>query len=121
MTEKETPPAKQDQDNETDSEGQIEGLITRGKHWAWSRVKDGAQWIRLCYMVLFGIFFYVCFGVLIWVLVAFQFLYRMITGEPNPQLVEFGAKASGFAEHCLRFLTYQTEDKPWPFSAQGKQ
>lgn len=89
------------------------------KNWVATlkdRASDWRQWVRALYMVLSGIVFYICFGIFIWFLVAFQFLSYLLTGKLNQPLLEFGGRASDYAVSILKFVTYQTEKPPWPFT-----
>ncbi len=73
-----------------------------------------STWLRGAFIILFGVIFYIAFGWLIWLLVLFQFVTKLLTGGVNPQLLEFSPKATDYANHILRYVTFQTERKPWP-------
>jgi len=80
-----------------------------------NRLGSWAHWQRGLFMLGFGILFYFCFAWLIWILVLFQFLAQLLVGKINPQLLELSERASSYAEQILRYVTYQTEERPWPF------
>jgi hypothetical protein len=73
-------------------------------------------WIRGVFFVVLGVIFYFAFGLFIWILVLVQFLFKLFTGNVNPQLLEFSKHATAYAHHILRYVTYQTDDVPPPLS-----
>jgi hypothetical protein len=80
-----------------------------------SNITSGRHWLRLVFMLLFAIILYVAM-LLMWVLVALQFLFSLVTGRDNIQLRGFGEALSIFIYQMLRFLTYNSEEKPFPFA-----
>lgn len=71
--------------------------------------------IRALFMVLFVIIYYVAEWLVVAVAV-FQFVVVLITGKQNGNLTAFGDGLSRFVYQIARFLTFNTEDKPFPFS-----
>ena len=53
---------------------------------------------------------------LIVALVVLQFFWALIAGEGNDKLRDFGSSVARFILQVLRFLTYNTDDKPFPFA-----
>lgn len=45
-----------------------------------------------------------------------QFLFSLFTGKANSALLELGSSLSKFIYQALEFLTYNTEEKPFPFA-----
>ena len=74
-----------------------------------------SQWIRVLYMVLFFIICWVIEIVLIVVVIG-QALFSIITGKDNENLRSFGKSLSYYIYQILQFLTYNSEQKPFPFS-----
>lgn len=79
-----------------------------------SNITRGETWLRALYMVLFGVIYNVAEIVLLAVVVL-QFLLTLFTGKTNQRLLSFGEALSTFVYQIFRFLTYNTEDKPFPF------
>ena len=77
-------------------------------------IKDGSVWLRLLYMILFAIIYCVAEAVLTAVVV-FQFLWVLFTGGRNEKLLALGGQLSTFIYQVLRFLTYNSDVKPYPF------
>lgn len=71
-------------------------------------------WLRVAFIILFGIVFYIAFGWLIWLLVLFQVVTKLLTGGVNPQLLELSPKVTDYANDILRYVTFQSDQKPWP-------
>jgi len=55
-------------------------------------------------------------SLVMWFFVVLQFLFAIITGNNNEQLRDFGGSLSRFIYEALRFLSYNTEEKPFPFA-----
>ena len=72
-------------------------------------------WIRLMYMLLLGLAYTVAEAVYL-IVVIFQWLAALVTGQVNRPLHEFGANLSRYIYEILRFQTFNTEQKPFPFS-----
>ena len=78
-------------------------------------VKARDTWVRLAYMILFGVIFY--FGQFVVALVAVvQFLHKLLNGAPHARLKVFGAGLATFYREIVDFLSYQSERIPFPFS-----
>lgn len=77
--------------------------------------KNVDTWIRGLFIVVFAVIFYVLCTV-IWVLVIFQFLMKVLTGTLNDNLMKFSSGLTSFAFQILRYITFQSEERPWPFS-----
>ncbi|MGH8161625.1 MAG: DUF4389 domain-containing protein [Gammaproteobacteria bacterium] len=78
-------------------------------------VTSGEAWFRFLLMILFTPFLG-CVGFLILAIALFQFFSVLASGESNPQLRELGSDLSRFAVGIVDFLTYNTEQKPFPFT-----
>ncbi len=78
-------------------------------------VKDAGAWKRLLIMLLFAVLYSVA-EVVITVVVVFQFLSVIITGKTQENVQQFGAQLSAYAYQVFRFLTYNSEELPYPFS-----
>jgi hypothetical protein len=77
---------------------------------------DRSTWIRGLYMLIFAIIWRVAELVLVLVAV-FQFGFRLFTGAANPRLASFGQDLATYAYQIVLFLTFRSEDKPFPFSS----
>ncbi|MFQ5658932.1 MAG: DUF4389 domain-containing protein [Gammaproteobacteria bacterium] len=78
-------------------------------------VKNVDVWIRGLFIVIFGVIFYVLY-IVIWLLVIFQFLTKVITGNLNQNLFNFSDGLTRYAFQILLYITFQSEERPFPFS-----
>ncbi|HSX49951.1 MAG TPA: DUF4389 domain-containing protein [Cellvibrio sp.] len=80
-----------------------------------SNVTSSKHWLRLVFMLLFAAILQLA-SLVMWVLVAVQFLFSLITGEDNLPLRRFGHSLSTYIYDVLKFLCYSSEEKPFPFA-----
>ncbi|MDT8375549.1 MAG: DUF4389 domain-containing protein [Mariprofundaceae bacterium] len=76
-------------------------------------VKDSSVWLRLLFMGLFALLYWVAEAVLA-VVVLFQFFSVLFTGKKSGKVLSFGAQLSTYAYQIFRYLTYNSEEKPYP-------
>jgi hypothetical protein len=86
------------------------------KKSVWKNFTDGQTWLRGLFMLLF-VLIYGITEVIITAVVVFQFLFVLFTGNQNQRLREFGAGLSTFIYRVIRYWTYNSEEKPFPFSS----
>jgi len=72
-------------------------------------------WVRGLYMLLFAVIYSIA-EIVVVAVVVFQFIARLVTGEVNQRLLIFGQQLSGYLYDMLRFFTFNTEEKPYPFA-----
>ena len=72
-------------------------------------------WFRLLFVFLFALI-YSAAEVVMLAVVVIQFGFVLITGDKNQKLLDFGASLSRFFYQILRFVTFNVDDKPFPFS-----
>ena len=82
---------------------------------ATERLKDTNTWTRVLYMLLFALAYTVAEFILIAVAVV-QVLFKLITGEINENLLGLGKQTSRYIYDVMLFLTFNTEEKPFPFA-----
>ncbi len=71
---------------------------------------------RMLYSLLFALVISVLETV-VGVLVIFQLLYTLITKrEPSRRVPDFGNRLATYFYRMLRYLTYNSDDLPFPFS-----
>ncbi len=80
-----------------------------------SSLRTRGTWLRLVYMVLFVIIFNVT-EIVVTVVVVLQFLSKLFTGGVNARLQGFGQSLGSYLSEIVCFLTFQTEDMPYPFA-----
>ena len=66
-------------------------------------------------VLLFLFAFAVC-RFLLYIIVLVQFLFDLISGEPNNRLCQFSSEFKDYIAEVVAFVTYQSDTKPFPFS-----
>ena len=72
-------------------------------------------WIRALYMVLFGLLSIVS-RIIVFIVSFMQFAVVAWSGKPNRNLQSFGQGVSIWTCQAFLFLTYNNDQKPFPFS-----
>ena len=80
-----------------------------------SNLTSSRHWLRLVFMLLYAAVLQVA-SIVMWVVVAVQFLFSLITGEDSLPLRRFGDSLSTYIYDVLKFLCYSSEEKPFPFA-----
>ena len=68
---------------------------------------------------LFMLLFAVIYGIaelLLFVTAVFQFGSVLLTGHPNDRMRSFGESLGRLFYQIVRFLTFNTDERPFPFS-----
>ena len=68
---------------------------------------------RLIYMLLFIICYNIA-EIVVAAVVIFQFLHLLIIRDRNENLLRFGAELSRYIYQVLRFLNFNSNEKPFP-------
>ncbi len=79
-------------------------------------VTRGSIWLRLVWMIVLGFAFNVAQVVTV-AIVVFQFLSSLFTGKVNTNLTRFSGHLAHYFQQIVMFMTFVTEEKPFPFSA----
>jgi hypothetical protein len=72
-------------------------------------------WVRALFMLLMGLAFQVSGTVLCFV-TAIQFILVLLNDAPNARLVSFGRSMGSYLRQIVYFLTFVSENIPFPFS-----
>jgi len=78
-------------------------------------ITDSNIWMRLVFMLLFAVIFGATRLILV-LAVAVQFLWVLFSGNKNEQLLSFASQLATFLYQTYRYLTFNTEKRPFPFS-----
>jgi hypothetical protein len=79
-----------------------------------NNLKKPSAWFRVLFMAGFVVALYVA-GVILLVVMLAQIIFSLLTGEDNINLRRLGANLAAYVAQILAFLTYNTEQKPFPF------
>lgn len=67
---------------------------------------------------LFMLAFWIASRITLTIVIAlalFQLIWTMIARSPNDKIVRFGRSLGVYLSQIVNFLTYTTDQKPWPF------
>jgi hypothetical protein len=72
-------------------------------------------WLRGLFMLLMGFAFQVS-GTVLCIVTVIQFVMVLLNDAPNARLVSFGRSLGRYLRQIANFLTFATEEMPFPFS-----
>lgn len=77
---------------------------------------DGRNiWIRGLFMLLMALILHVA-GTVLFIIALIQFLIMLINDIPNARLVSFGRSLARYFRQIVNFMTFATEEIPFPFN-----
>ena len=79
-------------------------------------LKDSNTWKRILYMLLFAFAYNMAEFVLIGIVVV-QVFFKLMTGSINDNLKILSKQIAAYIYAVMLFLSFNTEEKPFPFSA----
>lgn len=79
-------------------------------------LKKLSTWKRILFMTLFSIIVSLV-RVLLWAVIFLQVASTLVTGNANENILNFGRSLSAYLYHILLFLTFNTDDLPFPFAS----
>lgn len=82
-------------------------------------LKSKETWKRGLFMLLFAVIYGIA-EVLLVAVALFQFLSRLFTGEVNRRLLNFGQSLATYIYQIALFVTFRSDDRPYPFDAWPK-
>ena len=77
-------------------------------------IKSRSTWLRLLFMFAYYVIGTVATAVLS-VVVILGFFWVLFTADKNSQLQQAGQAIAAYLYEIIRYLTFNTEDKPFPF------
>jgi hypothetical protein len=72
-------------------------------------------WMRALFMLLMMLAYQVSIT-LLFILAVIQFLIVLLNDAPNARLMHFGKCVGTYLKQVVQFLTFSTEEAPFPFS-----
>ena len=79
-------------------------------------LKSRTTWLRLLFMCIYGLLIGLT-GMVGSVVVVLGFLWVLFTGEVNRQLRQTGQGIASYMYEIIRYLTFNSEQKPFPFGS----
>ena len=74
-----------------------------------------SNWLRLLWTAGFTFVYYFAMPVL-WLIVVAQFLFVLFTNNPNTNIIKLSEGFKNYMIQILNFITYQADEKPFPFN-----
>jgi hypothetical protein len=84
-----------------------------------NNIKQASIWKRGLYMLLLAIFYSLA-EVVLFAVIIFQFLLKLVTGEVNQRLLKLGQSLAIYIYQIVQFQNFNSERKPYPFNAWPK-
>ena len=78
-------------------------------------LKRPSVWLRILFMIGFAVALYITAFILL-VLVVAQILFALFSGANNDNLRRFGAALTEYIHQILLYLTFNSEQRPFPFA-----
>tara|TARA_Y100000766_G_C18778992_1_gene542294 strand:- start:629 stop:931 length:303 start_codon:yes stop_codon:yes gene_type:complete len=82
-----------------------------------NRIRSGQTWFRLLLALAYFFIVFEIIVILVGFSFVFQFLYRLIKGVDAEHLKNFTEKLNAFSYSSLDYLTFNSDDRPFPFNA----
>jgi len=83
-------------------------------------IKSESFWLRSIFMVLFFIVYRIV-DILVLLVAISQWLYVLLSGDANQGLKKFANGLSLYVAQIINYLSYNSEEKPYPFSDWPEQ
>lgn len=83
----------------------------------FTHLSNQRSWMRLVYMLVYGIILHIA-GAILWIVCSVQFIFTVITGQDNGNLRNMAATLIKFVNDALRYVSYNSDEKPFPFANQ---
>ena len=80
-----------------------------------NNIKQQSTWKRGLYMLLFTVFYQIA-EIILFMMVLFQFIVKLLTGDTNQQLRKLGQSLATYIYQIVQFLSFNSEQHPYPFS-----
>jgi hypothetical protein len=81
-----------------------------------TNIKSRSTWLRLLFMIIVALL-YGLSRIVIGAVIVLQFFWVLISGQTNKRLEEFGGALATYTYQVILYLTFNTEERPFPFDA----
>lgn len=78
-------------------------------------LKKTSTWKRIFFILIYSVIVGLV-RVLLWAVILLQIASTLLTGAVNKNILDFGRKLSAYLYHILLFLTFNSDQLPFPFS-----
>ncbi len=78
-----------------------------------------SKWIRFIFMAIYASVLYLAVLPITLILIIIQFIFHLFFGSPSNQIKKLTDWFVNFFKVALDFLTYHSEEKPFPFDEES--
>lgn len=78
-------------------------------------LKKVSTWKKIFFILVFAVIVGLV-RILLWAVILLQIASALLTGSANKNILDFGRKLSAYLYHILLFLTFNSDQLPFPFS-----
>jgi hypothetical protein len=78
-------------------------------------LKKASTWKRIFFILVFAVIVGLV-RILLWAVILLQIASTLLSGAVNKNILDFGRKLSAYLYHILLFLTFNSDQLPFPFS-----
>ncbi len=78
-------------------------------------IESDAFWVRTLFIIMFSIIYRIL-DVVVLFMVIVQWGFTLVTGQVNPALDQFSAGLANYISQIVRYITNNSESKPFPFT-----
>lgn len=104
-------------DKTTETTAETTGQAEPAAHGIVDNIKAKSIWLRLFFMLVIALLYSVS-RLVVGVVVMLQFFFVLFTGKTNTQLLLVGQSLSTYTYQIICYLTFNTEDRPFPFDTE---
>lgn len=79
-------------------------------------VRSRTTWLRLFFMLVVCVL-YAISRIVTGAVIVLQFFWVLFSGKTNNKLEQLGQSLATYTYQIIRYLTYNTEERPFPFDA----
>lgn len=78
-------------------------------------LSNGDNWLRLLFVILFGLIFQLA-SMVLGLVILLQFISVLFTSKRNDNLLKLGMGLTAYIKQILQYATFAQHHKPFPFS-----
>lgn len=80
-------------------------------------LKSKSLWMRLLFMLIV-VFLYSVSRIVVGAVVIMQFAWKLFSGKTNDKLLELGKSLAVYTQQVIMYLTFNSEQRPYPFDLE---
>lgn len=89
---------------------------TAGQSNLQENVKSRDTWLRLLYMLVIGVCYFIT-RIVFFPVVVLQFLWVLFTGETNKHLHSLSQWLASYTYRMMIYLAFNSDERPFPFES----